>query len=871
VVTRRTPTPAAAPKSDSGWLTSSDSISHGRFPPGTLLDGRYRIIGLLGKGGMGEVYRADDLRLGQPVALKFLPEGLRDDPVRLAQFHNEVRTARQVSHANVCRVHDIGEVEGLLYLSMEYVDGEDLASSLRRIGRFPEDKATEIARQLCAGVAAAHQRGVIHRDLKPANVMLDAQGRVRIMDFGLAAAGRIEDVRAGTPAYMAPEQLLGREVTQRSDIFALGLVLYELFTGRRAFVATTVGDLVNQYETAERTAPSTLVGAIDPAVDRAILRCLDADPERRPGSPLAVAAALPGGDPLAAMLAAGETPSPEMVIAAGEGAGLRRVIAWSMLLAILVGIAATLGMALRTSPLDRIRPEYSSDVLAQKVRDAMRQLGYESRSRDEAYGFQWNNNLIEYVVKNDTPVPRWREVLNQRPSPLSFWYRQSDEPFTAITFHTDLLTPGIVTTDDPPTVSSGMVQVDVDHQGRLTFFEAIPPQHQDASVHPAAVDWRPLFQLAGLDQTKLTSTDPTWTWLAASDTRAAWTGVWPDSGRPLRVEAAAFGGRPVAFMLAGPWFKPWRMAEESSGTSTTVYVFLLLGSAVGILIGAAMLARRNIQDGKGDRRGAARLAVYMASILMALWACQVHLVATPGFFAMFLLAVCTSVFYGVLLWTIYLALEPFVRRQWPQVLVSWTSVLTGRFDAVVGRDVLIGVALGVWFTLLFRIISFTSAAETAIAFPGDVNVLLGLRSTLGVVLEEAPYAIRNVLLYFFILFVFRVLLRNRWAAMFAFTAFFAVLQALGNDRPWLGALLGILYFGSAAVVIVRFGGLLAFVVGAFVSALLFDVVVTVDTSVWYLGNTLLLVGIVVALAIWGFYVAVGRNVWTVPRHASAVH
>ena len=149
------------------------------------------------------------LRLGQPVALKLLPEALRHDPVRLAQFHNEVRTARQVSHPNVCRVYDIGEADGLLYLSMEYVDGEDLASSLRRIGRFPEDKAADIARQLCAGLAAAHQRGVVHRDLKPANVMLDGAGRVRVMDFGLAAIGRVEDVRAGTPAYMAPEQLLG--------------------------------------------------------------------------------------------------------------------------------------------------------------------------------------------------------------------------------------------------------------------------------------------------------------------------------------------------------------------------------------------------------------------------------------------------------------------------------------------------------------------------------------------------------------------------------------------------------------------------------------------------------------------------------------
>jgi serine/threonine-protein kinase len=168
-VSRRTPVGGpAAPAT--GWLTKSDSISHGRFAPGAVFDGRYRLIGLLGRGGMGEVYRADDLRLGQQVALKFLPADLRSDAARLAQFHNEVRTARQVSHQNVCRVYDIGEADGLLYLSMEYVDGEDLATSLRRIGRLPEDKATDVARQLCAGGAAAPHRGVIHRDLKPANV-----------------------------------------------------------------------------------------------------------------------------------------------------------------------------------------------------------------------------------------------------------------------------------------------------------------------------------------------------------------------------------------------------------------------------------------------------------------------------------------------------------------------------------------------------------------------------------------------------------------------------------------------------------------------------------------------------------------------------
>ena len=214
-------------------FTTSDSIEVARFAPGAMIAGRYRILGLLGRGGMGEVYRADDLTLAQGVALKFLPATLATDPARLARFHNEVRIARQVSHPNVCRIYDIGQHEGEHFLSMEFVDGEDLASLLRRIGRLPGDKASEIARQLCAGLAAAHDRGVLHRDLKPANIMLDGRGKARITDFGLAhAAGepRADGAIEGTPAYMAPEQFSGGRESIKSDLYALGLVLYELFT-----------------------------------------------------------------------------------------------------------------------------------------------------------------------------------------------------------------------------------------------------------------------------------------------------------------------------------------------------------------------------------------------------------------------------------------------------------------------------------------------------------------------------------------------------------------------------------------------------------------------------------------------------------------
>src|SRR5438876_1838740 len=306
---------AAAPASIDrvGRLISSDSIAAHGFTPGVILSGRYRIIGLLGRGGMGEVYRADDLKLGQPVALKFLPRVLASDPVRRERFFAEVRITRQLAHPNICRVYDIAEFDGQHFLSMEYIDGEDLASLIKRIGYLSNEKALEIARQLVAGLAAAHERGVLHRDLKPANIMIDGHGRVRIMDFGIAVATGDETVEGqivGTPAYMAPEQFAGMPATERSDIYSLGLVLYEIYCGKRA-----VGG-AGSYSPAKQeglTPPSEVRQGVDPVSERLIMRCLERDPGLRPASVAQLAAALPGGDPLAAAIAAGESPSPEMV------------------------------------------------------------------------------------------------------------------------------------------------------------------------------------------------------------------------------------------------------------------------------------------------------------------------------------------------------------------------------------------------------------------------------------------------------------------------------------------------------------------------------------------------------------------------------
>src|SRR5881398_2619133 len=386
-----TPTPSRTPRSTPtpNPLTSSDAISGGRFTPGQFLAERYRIVALAGRGGMGEVYRAEDLTLSQVVALKFLPEALTQDAAALARFHAEVRNARQVSHPNVCRVFDIGETDGTLFLTMEYVDGEDLASVVRRIGRLSPDKATEIARQICAGLAAAHERGVIHRDLKPANVMLDGAGKIRITDFGLAGiAATIKgaEVRAGTPAYMAPEQLAGRDVSVRSDIYSLGLILYEILTGKRAFEASTLPELIKLREQGTITNPSTLVRDLDPLIERVILRCLELQPEKRPSTALQVAAALPGGDPLAAALAAGETPSPQMVAAAGEVEGVAPRIAFPCIAALIAALLLSYYLGHKMSVFATLRLDQSPDVLAHRAQQVVASLGYTTPPADTADG-----------------------------------------------------------------------------------------------------------------------------------------------------------------------------------------------------------------------------------------------------------------------------------------------------------------------------------------------------------------------------------------------------------------------------------------------------------------------------------------------------
>ncbi len=449
---------------------------------------------------MGEVYRADDLKLGQPVALKFLATDVDKDPARLTQLHTEVRMARQVSHPNVCRVYDIDEVEGHTFISMEYIDGEDLSSLLRRIGRFPADRALALSRQLCAGLAAAHERGVVHRDLKPANVMLDGSGKVRITDFGLAGVTG-ETVRAGTPAYMAPEQLAGREVTARSDIYALGLVLYEIFTGQRALDAENIAELIRKREQSGILPPSAVIDDIEPDIENAIMRCLRPDPRQRPASAIAVSASLPGGDPLAAALAAGETPSPEMVAAAGASEAVAS--RWVAISVAWIGIALVALTVLyqRVMLINLVPTPKAPAALDDRATDMLAKLGFDTSDHWTASGLSMSTDFARFLASSSSSPDRWKQLASSRPESLVLWRRTSPRPLVPWDH-------GKVAGTNPPLNVSGMTLIAVDASGRLAELVAIPEPFETGSAR-TPVNWSPLFEAAGLPMSAFKSVPPT--------------------------------------------------------------------------------------------------------------------------------------------------------------------------------------------------------------------------------------------------------------------------------------------------------------------------------------------------------------------------
>ena len=246
---------------------------------------RYDVLSDAGQGSMGNVFKARDRETGEVVALKLLKPEIANDQAMMERFKNELLFARKITHKNVCRVHDFNRIGGVAYTSMEFVEGESLRSVLNRFGGLPLRKGIDLAQQICSGLKEAHAQGIVHRDLKPENIMVDDRGKVKIMDFGIARSmdvlTRMTGAMVGTPAYMAPEQVGGKAVDYRTDIYSLGLILYEIFTGTQAFRADNAVAVAMKQLNEQPVAPCEVEPGVPAPIERAILKCLEKDPAKR--------------------------------------------------------------------------------------------------------------------------------------------------------------------------------------------------------------------------------------------------------------------------------------------------------------------------------------------------------------------------------------------------------------------------------------------------------------------------------------------------------------------------------------------------------------------------------------------------------------
>lgn len=810
-----------------------------RLLAGTLFAQRYRIIECLGRGGMGEVFRAQDTVLDVPVALKLIR--IPDETSR-QQLLKEVRLARGVNHPAICRVFDVGADGEELFLTMEYVAGEDLGVLLRRIQRLTPEKVIDIGRQLCAGLAAAHARGIYHLDLKPSNILIDQQGRVRITDFGVATT-RQEAARRdiiGTPGYMAPEQYIpGVTLTERTDLFALGLVLYELLTGKNAFPAT---GSPRKFLRQRPISPSQLADGVPPGLENIILQALDPDPARRPSSALAFSAGLPGTDPLALAEQAGLTLPADLVPRAEtrDQFGSRTRVA--LTIALVAGLWLCVEGNDHKGRLSRQAPPSRPETLVQRAREWAKGYGYPVRTKTGEFGY----------FNDPSSPPGNPRVL--------FWYRELGLP-QSTSFEKKVLLPG-----------SGL-QAELRERGgwlafldpgeRLVFFRWHPrADFNNKKLSPeGGPDWPTLLAPTGFDPAGLRSIEPEVT-VEFSTSSAAWSGT--DSRKlPVRIDSAALGQRLVSLSVTPEVGSSPAKQEDPSETSPAGSLILALLALIVVQALAIGLAWGNFRRKQVDLSSAGRLVWILGAIglLRLAFAPATHpLSFQPLPFLLGALGLMVLIF---LTGTGYLALEPLVRREWPRTLVAWSRALRGRWtDPAVGTSMIVGVIAGV-FGALATILLLKNPADLPLLSPlpsvaERLGAALSRGATASAVFLQARHAITTGILQLLVLSLLQMVFRRRWVSIPLFIAFDPLLMCL--MFPGNPILLGIALVsaGIRGLVLVRFG-LLAFVAALFSQGILQLLPLSDRSEAWYAGAGYFGVGMLLILGLFGLAVSARRR------------
>jgi hypothetical protein len=559
---------------------------------------------------------------------------------------------------------------------------------------------------------------------------------------------------------------------------------------------------------------------------------------------------------LAAALAAGETPSPEMVAAAGDAdrVSVRTVgicVAW-----ILAGLVAAAVLGGKTNLLTKTRLPKPPAVLEQKAEDVIQSLGYTEPPTDRAYGFLYSTEYQSYAEKHEKPATYQAQLAKGQPPLIYFWYRQSAQYLEAAPTDSPADGVSVVSPTNPPPTHSGMINLNLDAEGRLIEFGVVPPQVEETPVPQRPTDWTVLLTAAGLDMTRFTPAEPHWIPLVSFDARAAWTGSYAHAPElPMRIEAASWHGRPVSFQVIGPWSAPDRMQPQQQWTAGNIFgpTFMFC-----MLILAVLLAWRNVRLGRGDTRGASRLAAFGLFIGMMAWLCGESHVPTPHELGSFFEGLSLATTGAVNAWIFYVALEPYVRRRWPQIMITWSRLLGGRVrDPLVGGHLLIGIACGVGMfpvSFVFRLLREQSGAVSTLGL--RLDSVLDARHMAFVLNERLAFSMFSALVCLLLLFLLRAIFRRLWLAAATFIVVLALLDAAdpSHQTSLLIVANSALISALLVLVLIRFG-ILALMAGFFVFQILRTFPVSADFSTWYASSSIFAIASVLVLTAYALYTA----------------
>jgi hypothetical protein len=554
-----------------------------------------------------------------------------------------------------------------------------------------------------------------------------------------------------------------------------------------------------------------------------------------------------------------------MVAAAGgESAAVSAVSGaiWLGLAVALILIVATL--ADRTSLLARV-PLRPPAVLLDRADELRRSFGYTDVPVDQASGFSYDQGYLTWNVRNGKGDEAWRTLGEGRPAAVVFWARTSPAMMAS------LAPLSIPDETDPPLDVAGMTLLTLDTKGRLVGFAAVPPQIETKAPPPASMDWAPLFVAAGLDAKTFTEATPSRTPATFADERHAWSGTLPETQTPVTIEAASYRGRLVWFEIVAPWSEALRepgRPSDANGPLPTIFILSLLTSAI-------VLARNNLRTGRADRRGAFRLAAVLFFAYVALWMLSPHLSVLGEETNRLFIYVGLGLFVGGVFYLVYLALEPFVRRSWPTMLVGWSRALAGRVpDPIVGRDLLVGVVAGLLLTALAQagmwLPKVLGWQETVMPATPSTGAFEHTRYLLMLLPQALNNGLQNALLGVLAFTGFRELVKrglnrvkSRWLSPDYVSAGLALLLLMFislMDRPvdrqhlWLNGLFELATSGMFLFVLLRFG-MLATVVMYTTQALAQRAPLTLQQSRLYAGEGWTLLGLIFLIAIAGMWMA----------------